>query len=76
MALVMMYKTKAQLSEMFEQDGDAMCELVEGMERAKNFFSHFSKLLDTASARVGVAVVSVCQNPEKCGERGREVGNA
>jgi hypothetical protein len=52
MALVMMYKTKAELSELFEQDGDAMCELVEGMGRAKNFFSHFSGLLDAASARL------------------------
>src|ERR1700730_2310670 len=26
MALVMMYKSKAELSEMFERDGDAMCE--------------------------------------------------
>jgi|HubBroStandDraft_6_1064221.scaffolds.fasta_scaffold756995_1 hypothetical protein len=77
MALVMMYKTKAELSEMFEQDGDAMCELVENMGKAKDFFSHFSELLDAASARLFVAGSSVCQNtPEKCGQRGQEWGNA
>jgi hypothetical protein len=77
MALVMMYKTKAELSEMFEQDGDAMCELVENMGKAKDFFSHFSELLDAASARLFVAGSSVCQNtPEKRGQRGREWGNA
>jgi hypothetical protein len=77
MALVMMYKTKAELSEMFEQDGDAMCGLVESMGSAKNFFSHFSELLDAASARLFVAGSSVCQNtPEKCGQRGREWGSA
>jgi hypothetical protein len=75
MALVMMYKTKAQLSEMFEQDGNAMCDLIEGIGSAKHFFSHFSKLLDASEARL--AVSSVCQNTaEKCGERGRECGNA
>jgi hypothetical protein len=77
MALVMMYRTKAELSEMFEKDGDAMCGLVENMESAKNFFSHFSELLDAASARLFAAGFSVYQNtPEKCGERGRESGNA
>ena len=77
MALVMMYKSKAELSEMFEQDGDAMCELVENMGKAKDFFSHFSELLDAASARLFVAGSSVCQNtPEKCGQRGREWGSA
>jgi hypothetical protein len=54
-----------------------MCGLVENMGSAKNFFSHFSKLLDAASARLFAAGSSVCQNtPEKCGERGREWGNA
>jgi hypothetical protein len=39
--------------------------------------SHFSKLLGAASARLIAAGASVCQNtPEKCGERGREWGNA
>ena len=77
MALVMMYKTKAELSEIFEQDGGAMCELVENMGKAKDFFSHFSELLDAASARLFVAGSSVCQNtPEKCGQRGREWGSA
>ena len=77
MALVMMYKTKAELSELFEQEGDAMCDLVENMGKAKDFFSRFSTLLDAASARLFVAGASVCQNtPEKCGERGRESGNA
>ena len=74
MALVMMYKTKAG---MFEEEGDAMCELVEGIGRAKAFFSHFSELLDGASARLFVAGASVCQNtPEKCGQRGREWGSS
>jgi hypothetical protein len=77
MALVMMYKTKAELSEMFEQDGDAMCELVENMGKAKDFFSHFFKLLDAASVRLFASGSSVCQNmPEKCGQRGREWGSA
>jgi hypothetical protein len=76
MALVMMYKTKAELSEMFEKDGDAS-ELVEGMGSAKNLFSHFSKLLDAALARLFAAGASFCQNtPEKCGQRGREWGSA
>jgi hypothetical protein len=62
---------------LFEQDGDAMCDLVEGMGRAKNFFSHFSELLDAASARLFAAGASVCQNTlEKCGQRGREWGSA
>ena len=77
MALVMMYKTKAELSEIFEQDGGAMCELVENMGKAKDFFSHFSELLDAASARLFAAGFSVCQNtPEKYGQRGREWGSA
>ena len=77
MALVMMYRTKAELSEMFEQDGGIMCELVENMGKAKDFFSRFSTLLDAASARLFVAGASVCQNtPEKCGQRGREWGSA
>jgi len=77
MALVMMYKTKAELSELFEQDGDAICDLVENMGKAKDFFSHFFKLLDAASARLFVAGANVCQNtPEKCGQRGREWGTA
>ena len=77
MALVMMYRTKAELSEMFEQYGDDMCGLVENMESAKNFFSHFSELLDAASARLFAAGFSVYQNtPETCGEHGRESGNA
>jgi hypothetical protein len=73
MALVMMYKTKADLSKMFEQGGDAMCELVENMGKAKDFFSHFFEFLEAASARLLVAGASVCQNtPEKCGQRGRQ----
>jgi len=77
LALVMMYKTKAELSEMFEQDGGVMCELVENMGKAKDFFSHFYDLLDGASARLFVAGSSVCQNtPEKCGQRGQEWGSA
>jgi hypothetical protein len=76
MALVMMYRTKAELSEMFEQEGHAMCDLVDDVGRAKNFFSYFSKLLDAASVRLITAGSSVCQNtPEKCGQRGREWGN-
>jgi hypothetical protein len=55
MALVMMYKTKAELSEMFEQNGDAMCELVENMGKAKDFFSRFSEFLQAASARLFAA---------------------
>jgi hypothetical protein len=75
MALVMMYRTKAELSEMFEQDGDDMCGFVESMEMAKNFFSHFSKLLDAASTRLFAAGFSVYQNtPEKRGERGQKGG--
>jgi integrase len=31
MALVMMYRTKAELIEMFEQNGDVMVDLVENM---------------------------------------------
>jgi hypothetical protein len=77
LALVMMYRTKAELNEMFEHDGNAMCDLIEGMGSAKHFFSHFSKLLDAAEARLIVAGSSVCQNtPQKCGDRGREWGNA
>jgi hypothetical protein len=54
-----------------------MVDLVENMGRAKDFFSHFSGLLGATSALLFAAVASVCQNtPEKCGERGREWGNA
>lgn len=77
LALTMMYKTKEDLSEMFEKDGDAMCDLAENMGRAKKFFSHFSELLDASLCRLVCAGSSVCQNtPEKCGQRGREWGNA
>ena len=58
MALAMMYKTKTELNEMFEQDGnvgDAMCDLVENMGKAKNFFSRFSEFLDLAETRIIVA---------------------
>jgi hypothetical protein len=77
MALVMMYKTKAELSELFEQEGGAMCELVENMGKAKDFFSRFSEFLEASSVRLFVAGANVCQNmPEKCGQRGRECGSA
>jgi hypothetical protein len=47
------------------------------MGKAKDFFSHFFKLLDAASVRLFASGSGVCQNtPEKCGQRGREWGNA
>ena len=65
-ALAMMYKTKAELSEMFEQDVDMdMCALIEAMRSATHFFSPLSKLLDTALARLIVAGLAARARPGK-----------
>jgi hypothetical protein len=51
LALASMYKTKAQMMEMLEEDGDIMGDVLKRLQSAHDFFSLFSKLLTMAECR-------------------------